>query len=270
MRREPPVPEGARRDSPESASPLDCTRPEPRDGVLLRAEGVGVVLEGRQILQDVHLEVYAGEVLALIGPNGAGKTTLIRVLLGLIKPDAGTMTWFDSSGTGHAEPRQAAGYVPQRIRADLRYPLTVCEVVGMTLRRGRPLWARFNRNDHDMVHQALDRLGIRHLADRFVGRLSGGQQQRLFLARALVHEPDLLILDEPTTGIDARGRDEVLTLITQIRSEGTGVVLATHEDRHLTELADRVCRIDGTLCQVSKAEIHGHVESLPRGPAPRE
>lgn len=237
------------------------TEPTPHTGVsgglLIRIEGVGVVLEGRQILQDVNLEVRAGEVLALIGPNGAGKTTLIRVLLGLIRPDAGSMTWFDREGRGHTEPRHAAGYVPQRNRADLRYPLTVCEVVGMTLRRGRPLWSRFTRRDHELVHRALDRMGIGHLAGRFAGRLSGGQQQRMFLARALVHNPDLLVLDEPTTGIDARGRDEVLSLITQLRSENTGVVLATHEDRHITELADRICLVDGTLCHVSKAEA-GH------------
>lgn len=220
--------------------------------LLIRAENTGVVLEGRQVLQNVSLQVHSGEVLALVGPNGGGKTTLIRVLLGLLRPDAGTMTWFDAEGRGHPEPQRPVGYVPQRTRADLRYPLTVCEVVGMTLRRGRPLWSRFTREDHQKVHAALERMGIGHLADRFAGRLSGGQQQRMFLARALVHQPDLMVLDEPTTGVDTSGRDEVLRLITHLRRDGVGVVLATHEDRHITELADRVCAIDGTLRQLSE------------------
>lgn len=219
--------------------------------ILLRCEGVGVVRQGRQVLQDVDLEVYAGQVLALVGPNGAGKTTLIQVILGLIPPDAGTMTWFDRSGRGRPEPQRPTGYVPQRIRADLRYPLTVCEVVGMGLRRGRPLWARFSKSDHEKVHRSLEDLQIPHLAGRLAGRLSGGQQQRMFLARALVCEPELLVLDEPTTGIDARGRDEIAQLIIRLKAEGVGVVLATHEDQQVTELADRVCRVDGTLCQIS-------------------
>jgi zinc transport system ATP-binding protein len=218
--------------------------------ILLRAEGVGVVRQGRQILQDVDLEVYSDEVLVLVGPNGAGKTTLIQVLLGLLPPDAGSMTWYDPSGRGHPEPQRAIGYVPQLSHADLRYPLTVCEVVGMTLRRGRPLWSRFSKEDHQQVHRALEQLQVKHLAGRLAGRLSGGQQQRMFLARALVCNPDLLILDEPTTGIDARGRGEVIALITHLRSEGVGIVLATHEDQQVRELADRVCHLDGTLCQV--------------------
>jgi zinc transport system ATP-binding protein len=221
-----------------------------RGTLLVRAEGVGVILQGRQVLQNVDLELRSGEVLALVGPNGAGKTTVIRVLLGLIHPDAGSMTWFDAEGRGHPEPLRPVGYVPQKARADLRYPLTVCEVVGMTLRRGKPLWTRFSKSDHEQVHRALDRMSIFHLADRFAGKLSGGQQQRMFLARALVQDPDLLILDEPTTGIDARGRDEILTLIAQLREEGVGVVLATHEDRHIAELADRIYQIDGTLSQI--------------------
>lgn len=218
--------------------------------VLIRAEGVGVVRQGRQILQDVELEVRSREVLALIGPNGGGKTTLIRVLLGLMRPEAGSLTWFDDADHGNPEPMRAVGYVPQRINADLRYPLTVCEVVGMALRRGRPLWARFSADDHTKAHRALERMEIGHLAGRFAGRLSGGQQQRMFLARALVHEPDILILDEPTTGIDVRGRDEILSLIRRLRDEaGIGVVLATHDEKEVRELADRICIVDGTVCR---------------------
>ncbi len=215
---------------------------------LMRADGVGVVRQGRQVLQDVNCIVRGGEVLALVGPNGGGKTTLIQVLLGLIRPDAGSMTWFDAEGRGRPVPQGNVGYVAQRVRADLRYPLTVCEVVGMALRRGRPLWSRFSRQDHEEVHRALERMRILHLADRLAGRLSGGQQQRMFLARALVHDPELLFLDEPTTGIDAAGRDELLALIADLRSRtGVGIVLATHEDQHVTELADRVLTIDGTV-----------------------
>jgi len=137
--------------------------------------------------------------------------------------------------------------VAQRGEADLRYPLTVCEVIGMTLMRGRPLWSRLSRSDHDRVHRAMERMQIKHLSERFAGRLSGGQQQRMFLARALVHEPELLFLDEPTTGIDTRGREEILELIGRLRGEGVGVVLATHDPEHFRQLADRVWHVDGSL-----------------------
>jgi zinc transport system ATP-binding protein len=220
----------------------------------LRAEGVGVIRQGRQVLQDVLLEVFTGEVLVLVGPNGAGKTTLIQVLLGLLRPDAGTMTWFDANRVGHPEPQRSVGFVPQRVRADLRYPLTVCEVVGMTLRRGRSLSTRFTREDHERVHRALERMGIPHLADRFAGRLSGGQQQRMFLARALVSDPELLILDEPTTGIDAGGREEIFSLFQRLRGEGIGVVLATHEEHRAAEVADRIGKVDLTLRLVNARE----------------
>jgi ABC-type Mn2+/Zn2+ transport system ATPase subunit len=110
-------------------------------------------------------------------------------------------------------------------------------------------------------------MGIGHLAGRFAGRLSGGQQQRMFVARALVIEPELLVLDEPTTGIDARGRDEMLSLIAGVRAEGVGVVLATHEDRHVVDLADRVCAVDGTVREVAAGAVPGsHAqEAHPKG-----
>lgn len=234
-----------RSDQRRTGEAAPVTRVDP-GRVLVRTEGVGVVFEGRQVLSGVDLEVRQREILALTGPNGGGKTTLLRILLGLLRPHAGSVTWFDEHGRAHSSPQRPTGYVAQRPAIDPRFPLTVRRVVEMPLRGGRLLSGKISREKAGHALEALERLGISHLSDRLAGRLSGGQTQRMLIARAIVTHPSLLLLDEPETGVDERGREELLELLAEIRiREGTAIILSTHEPAHVSALADRVLTVDG-------------------------
>jgi ABC-type Mn2+/Zn2+ transport system ATPase subunit len=185
---------------------------------LLRLDGVSARYDGEAVLRDVNLDVYAGTFTGVVGPSGSGKTTLLRVLLGTVKP---------SSGTVHRPRGVAVSYVPQLETVDWNFPVTVEECVLMS-RTGRTLpWP--SRDERKEVARVLDRLGIGGLAKRHIRQLSGGQQQRMFIARALLRRPTLLLMDEPTSGVDVATRHEILHLLGELNDEGIGIVLTTHD-----------------------------------------
>jgi ABC-type Mn2+/Zn2+ transport system ATPase subunit len=184
-----------------------------------------------RVLADVDLRVEQGCFLGLVGPSGAGKTTLLKLLLGAIAPNHGTIT---------RQPDLRVGYVPQLERIDWTFPVTVGEVVRMGLARRRRLpWT--SAAEAAQINASLDALGLTGLASRHIGALSGGQQQRVFLARALASEPQLLLLDEPTSGVDIATRHDLLHLLGDLHASGTSIVLTTHDlngmAAHLPELA---------------------------------
>ncbi|MFB5084925.1 metal ABC transporter ATP-binding protein [Symbiobacterium thermophilum] len=182
------------------------------------------------VLDRVSLTVGRGEYLGLIGPNGSGKTTLLRLILGLLPLTQGEIRLFGTPVQQFRE-RWRVGYVAQKAASfNSAFPATVEEVVstGLTARRG--LFRRFTASDRLAVRQALDRVGLLPYKDRLVGRLSGGQQQRVFIARALVSRPELLILDEPTVGVDASAEGQFYRLIRRLREEmGLTVILVSHD-----------------------------------------
>jgi zinc/manganese transport system ATP-binding protein len=186
---------------------------------------------GPPAVDDVTLAIGPGTFLGIVGPSGAGKTTVLRLLTGALAPQAGRVTRRTSL---------TVGYVPQVQAVDWTFPLTVTEAVllARTARRWRPWPTAADRRD---AARLLDRLGIGDLGDRHIRALSGGQQQRAFLARALVQEPDLVVLDEPTSGVDLRTRHEVLHLLRDLHAGGLTVVLSTHDlngvAAHLPEIA---------------------------------
>ena len=174
---------------------------------------------GPLVLDHIDLTVRPGDFTGIVGPSGSGKTTLLRVLLGLVTPTSGTMT------------RRAGlriGYVPQVETINWNFPVTVFEAVLMSARNGRR-WPWANPAERRDVHDVLGRLGIGDLADRHIRQLSGGQQQRVFIARALFSDPDLLLMDEPTSGVDVRTRHEVLHLLAELNRDGLAVVVTTHD-----------------------------------------
>lgn len=182
------------------------------------------------VLDRVSLTVARGEYLGLIGPNGSGKTTLLRLILGLLPLTRGEIRLFGTP-VQRFRDRWRVGYVAQKAASfNSAFPATVEEVVftGLAARRG--ILRRFTPSDRLAVRQALDRVGLLPFKDRLVGRLSGGQQQRVFIARALVSRPELLILDEPTVGVDASAEGQFYRLIRSLRAEmGLTVILVSHD-----------------------------------------
>jgi len=185
---------------------------------------VTVTLGGRVVLEDVCLDIRAGDYMAILGPNASGKTTLLKVLLGLIEPDRGTVRVL---GGSPRRARQRIGYVPQHSRFDLSFPIRVEDVVLMG-RLGQGHVGRPSRADRAAADEALARVEIEDIAHRPIGTLSGGQLQRVLIARALVRQPALLLLDEPTASLDERVGRNVWELFEELSHEMT-VVVVTHD-----------------------------------------
>ncbi len=196
---------------------------------LIRAEHLTVVLEGHPVLTDVSLSVEAGEIVTILGPNGSGKSTLLRALLGIVP------------ATGGRVQQQAGlviGYVPQRLAIDRTLPMTVRRFLSLPRRVGET-----------EATAALARVGVPEVARRQMADLSGGQFQRVLLARALLAEPDLLILDEPTQGLDQPGEAAFYRLIEEVRREtGVAVLMVSHDLHVVMAASDRVICLNGHVC----------------------
>ncbi|GGQ33763.1 ABC transporter ATP-binding protein [Streptomyces mutabilis] len=175
---------------------------------------------GRPVLHQLTAEIPASATTALVGPNGSGKSTLLGVLAGVIRPTAGDL---------HHDGGRPPAFVPQRGAVADTLPLTVRQTVEMGRWGERGPWRRPTRRDRATVDSALDRLHIADLARRQLGELSGGQRQRALIAQGLAQESDLLLLDEPTTGLDPEARERISTLLTELVADGVTVVQATHD-----------------------------------------
>jgi ABC-type Mn2+/Zn2+ transport system ATPase subunit len=175
---------------------------------------------GRPVLRDVDLSVEAGEFVAIAGPNGGGKTTLLRLVLGLERPTQGRV---------HVADRDRIAYLAQRSQVKLHAPVTVRELVEAG-RAPQRMLGRLRPEDRDAVEQAIERVGLGALARRPLTRLSGGQQQRAFIAKAIAAEPRLLVLDEPTTGVDVEAQEALASLLDRLHSElGVTILYVSHE-----------------------------------------
>ena len=182
--------------------------------------------EGQAVLSDVSLRIMPGDFVGFLGPSGSGKTTLLRTILGATRVFSGQA---EVNGKKVDRRRSLAGYVPQLETIDWNFPVTVGEVVMMGHTRGNPLFPWHREQDWRNARAIMERLGIAHLEDRHIRQLSGGQQQRAFLARALVSNPSLLLLDEPTRGVDIKTRDEVMHLLHELNHQGITIAMTTHE-----------------------------------------
>ena len=197
----------------------------PDAGLALHVHSVSFSRGEAKILEDVSFDLPRGRFLAIVGPNGAGKSSLVELVLGLTRPRRGHLTVLGAD-PGAAPMR--VGYVPQLKTFDRSFPATVTEVVASG-RRGRWPW-RIGREERERVAIALERADVARLAKRSLRRLSGGELQRVFLARALCREPDLVVLDEPATGIDVKaGHDLTATLESYQRERGATIVIVTHD-----------------------------------------
>ena len=207
---------------------------------VLTADHVSFAYQRTAVLDDVSIAIQPGEFVALVGPNGSGKSTLIRILLGLLEPQAGSVHLFGVEPS-QLEDRWRLGYVPQRPALARELPATVNEVVTAG-RLGRTSWTRrLRKADRAAIDHALEEVALVDLRDRRVSELSGGQQQRAFIAKALAGEPKLLVADEPVAGVDAesqrRFRDSLVHLV---HEHGASVLLVSHELGAVAADLDRV------------------------------
>ena len=194
---------------------------------IIRLEGVSAGYEGKPVLSGVTLGVRPGEFVGVVGPSGSGKTTLLRLLLGSVPLYSGKAT-VDGHAVG-GRKRPSVGYVPQLETIDWNFPVTVEEVILMGRAASSGPWPWARPQDRHELDRLLERLGIAAFRKQHIRNLSGGQQQRVFLARALIRNPRLLLLDEPTSGVDIKTRDDVLHLLVDLNRQGVTVILSTHE-----------------------------------------
>jgi zinc transport system ATP-binding protein len=216
---------------------------------VVEVRGAVVGYSGRPVLRGVDLSVTSGEVVAILGANGSGKSTLVRAVLGLVTPTAGSVAVFGARGRRdrRAQSRRI-GYVPQRVGAGSGVPATVREVVGSGRLARRGLLRPARAADRTAVATALAAVGLSDLATTPVSALSGGQQQRVLIARALAAEPELLVLDEPTAGVDAASQDAFADALGKAVTAGATVLLVAHELGPLAPLISRAVVIhDGVV-----------------------
>lgn len=209
----------------------------------LVAHGVTVSIDGRDVLKGVDLEVGQGEFVALLGSNGSGKSTLVRAAIGLVPMSAGTVELFGTPLAGFKE-RRRLGYVPQRSRAVAGVPATVREVVASGRLAYRPYVGRSSSTDASAVTAAIARVGLADRARSALSDLSGGMQQRALIARALATEADLLVMDEPTAGVDHENQQVLADLLGELVTEGASILLVAHELGPLRDLIDRAVVLD--------------------------
>ena len=201
---------------------------------VLEVENLSVSYNGTYALQGVTFEVEVGERVAIVGPNGAGKSTLFKAMVGLIQPNAGTVQ------THGAE----LGYVTQRSAVDWSYPVTVHDVVMMG-RIGKMGWFRWQRPiDRQIVQRSIKEVGMLDYAGRQIAELSGGQQQRVFIARALAQEADIILMDEPFSGVDRPSQEAILEIMDELHSGGVTILVSTHDLNLAVERFDRMALLN--------------------------
>jgi zinc transport system ATP-binding protein len=198
----------------------------------LRLEHVSFAYgHGAPVLRDVDLAIERGEFVAIAGPNGGGKTTLLRLILGLEQPTSGRIEI----------ALERRGYLPQRAQTAIDAPLTVRELVGAGRAARSRLFGPLRASDRDAVREAIERVGLQARADRRLSTLSGGQQQRAFIAKALAGDPELLALDEPTTGVDVEAQEAIAALLRQLGLElGMTVLYVSHEFGSVEHFVERI------------------------------
>lgn len=227
--------------------PQDTQRQTPA----IEARGISHAYGETPALTEVNLTVRDGDFVALLGPNGGGKTTLLRILMGLLEPDHGEVRLF---GRPPDKMRHAIGYVPQDTSHNKDFPISALDVVLMArLGNGSKGWS-YSRKDRGLAAEMLDKVGLSALAGKPIGKLSGGERQRVFIARALVNQPRLLFLDEPTSSVDARWQTHLYDLLTELNKETT-IILVSHDIGVISRAVKSVACVNQVLHQHDSPEI---------------
>ena len=221
-----------------------------RSDPIIRIADLDFSYNGQRILEDVNLEVWEGDFIAMIGPNGGGKTTLLRLVLGLLKPERGNIRVMGKPAT---RVSHHIGYVPQDVHINRSFPITALDVVLMGKLAPGKRWSKNSNQDRRDALEALERIDM---AGRRIGELSGGQRQRVFIARALVTRPRLLLLDEPTASIDSKGQSEFFRLLKRLNEEVT-IIVVSHDLLVISTYVKSVACVNRRLHYHRQAEITG-------------
>src|SRR5215211_1998541 len=214
--------------------------------------------DGRIALEDITFHLHEGERIAVVGPNGAGKSTLFKVIAGVLPPTAGEVNIFGSRPRGHI----CIAYIPQRSQVDWNFPVSVADVVmmGRSAKLGLLNWPR--KKDWDYVQRALEIVELSDLASRQIGQLSGGQQQRMFIARALAQEAELMLMDEPLSGLDVPSQEGLLNLLNTLRDQNVTVMVATHDLDQAARHFDRIMLLNRRIIAFDLPQNVLHTDHL--------
>jgi manganese/iron transport system ATP-binding protein len=210
---------------------------------ILDVQHIFVRYDGRVALEDITFHLHEGDRVAVVGPNGAGKSTLFKVISGVLPPTSGDVNIFGSRPRGHI----CIAYVPQRSQVDWNFPVNVADVVmmGRSAKLGPLNWP--HKKDWEHVRRALEIVELSNLAQRQISQLSGGQQQRMFIARALAQEAELMLMDEPLTGLDTPSQEGLLDLLDTLKNQKVTVMVATHDLDQAARHFDRILLLNHRL-----------------------
>ena len=221
----------------------------PASGPALVVRDLWAGYNGKPVLEAVSFQVDRGDMVGIIGPNGSGKSTLIKTVLGLVKPMRGEVSVLGREG---APERHLVGYAPQTELVDWDFPVTVSDVALMGRYSRRGLFRRTTREDREAADESLELVKMFDLRDRLIGELSGGQRRRVLLARAMAHNPELLLLDEPMAGLDATAQHQLLDILDELRAKGATVVLSTHDLSCVSSRCDKAACLNRRLIAFGK------------------
>ncbi|MGL4293051.1 MAG: metal ABC transporter ATP-binding protein [Bacteroidales bacterium] len=227
---------------------------------LIEIQDLSAGYDGIPVIRNIDLTVYDYDFMGIIGPNGGGKTTLIKVILGLLTPMTGSVSFYRD---GRKTDDIGIGYLPQRNNIDHRFPITVEDVILSGLIGVRPLFGRIDAEKRDRVSEVLEMTGMTDFRSRAIGELSGGQMQRVLLGRAIVNRPQLLILDEPNSYIDKRFEDRLYELLAEL-NKTTTILMVSHEVTSLVDMVNRTICVDQTLQPVDLTCPYHHTHPFKR------
>lgn len=218
---------------------------------IIKIENLSAGYDRKTVLHDINLEISEKDFLGIIGPNGGGKTTLMKVILGLLKPSEGKITFYDN---GMPVEQLEIGYLPQYNSIDKKFPISVYEVILSGLNRQKSLFSRFTKEHHERVKETISMMGLEGMENKPIGQLSGGQMQRALLGRAIVSNPKAIILDEPNTYIDKRFEARLYSLLEEINKQ-RAVILVSHDIGSVLQTVKSIACVNGTLDYHPQSEV---------------